>query len=141
VTAGDCLYRHVRAVAHSYCGSLACSTNSDRTTLVSSELIALESARTIDRLRLQGSLSVGEASARLRTVNDWRGAIDLVLVRTRVLSRASEPMPMPLGTLDAVHLATALLWRDGVGPLPTLATHDTALGHAAQAFGFEVRGI
>jgi predicted nucleic acid-binding protein len=109
--------------------------------LVSSELIAVESARTIDRLRLQGSLTNEEAAARLRTVNEWLEAIDLVLLRTPVLSRASEPMPMPLGTLDALHLATALIWRDRLGSLPTLATHDAALGQAAQAFGFDVRGI
>ena len=77
--------------------------------LVSSELIAVESARTIDRLRLQGSLTADEAAARLRTVTEWLEAIDLVLLRSPVLSRASEPMPMPLGSLDAVHLATALI--------------------------------
>ena len=109
--------------------------------LVSSELIAVESARTIDRLRLQGSLTTEEAAARLRTVTEWLEAIDLVLLRTPVLSRASEPMPMPLGTLDTLHLATALIWRDRMGPLPTMATHNTALGLAAQAFGFDVRGI
>ncbi len=109
--------------------------------LVSSELIAVESARTIDRMRLLGSLTAEEAAARLRTVNEWLEAVDLVLLRTPVLSRASEPMPMPLGTLDALHLATALIWRDRMGELPVMATHDTALGLAAQAFGFEVRGI
>ncbi|MBI2187751.1 MAG: type II toxin-antitoxin system VapC family toxin [Acidobacteria bacterium] len=109
--------------------------------LVSSELIAVESARTIDRLRLQGSLTTEEAAARVRAVNDWLEAIDLVLLRPAVLSRASEPMPMPLGTLDALHLATALIWRDRMGPLPTMATHDAALGPAAQTFGFDVRGI
>ena len=109
--------------------------------LVSSELIAVESARTIDRLRLQGSLTTEEAAARRRTVNEWLEAIDLVLVRPPVLSRASEPMPMPLGTLDALHLATALIWRDRMGPLPTMATHDSALGLAAQSFGFDVRGL
>jgi predicted nucleic acid-binding protein len=109
--------------------------------LVSSELIAVESARTIDRLRLQGSLTTEEAATRLRAVNNWLEAIDLVLLRPPVLSRASEPMPMPLGTLDALHLATALIWRDRMGPLPTIATHATALGLAAQAFGFDVRGI
>jgi predicted nucleic acid-binding protein len=109
--------------------------------LVSSEVIAVESARAIDRLRLQGSLTTDEAAVRMRAVNDWLEAIDLVLLRTPVLSRASEPMPTPLGTLDALHLATALLWRDRMGPLPTLATHDMALGQAAQAFGFDVRGI
>ena len=109
--------------------------------LVSSELIAVESARTIERLRLQGSLTTEEAVVRLRSISEWLEAIDLVLLRTPVLSRASEPMAMPLGTLDALHLATALIWRDRMGPLATVATHDTALGLAAQAFGFDVRGI
>jgi predicted nucleic acid-binding protein len=109
--------------------------------LVSSELIAVESARTIDRLRLQGSLTSEEAAARLRSVNEWLEAIDLVLLRTPVLSRASEPMPMALGTLDALHLATALIWRDRMGSLSTVATHDAALGQAAKAFGFDVQGI
>ena len=109
--------------------------------LVSSELIAVESCRTIDRLRLQGSLTTEEAVIRLRAVTEWLEAIDLVLLRPLVLSRASEPLPMPLGTLDALHLATALIWRDRMGSPLTVATHDTALGLAAQAFGFDVRGI
>jgi hypothetical protein len=50
-------------------------------------------------------------------------------------------MAMPLGTLDAMHLATALIWRDRVGPLQAMATHDTMLGTSARAFGFDVRGI
>jgi predicted nucleic acid-binding protein len=109
--------------------------------LVSSELIAVESARTIDRLRLQGALTVAEAAARLRALTEWLEAIDLVLVRPPVLSRASDPLPIPLGTLDAVHLATALIWRERMGGLPAMATHDTALGLAARTFGFDVRGI
>jgi predicted nucleic acid-binding protein len=108
--------------------------------LVSSELLAVESARTIDRLRSQGALSMEEAAERMQAVNEWLEAIDLVLLRPAVLSRASEPMPMPIGTLDAIHLATALLWRDRIGPLPAMATHDTALAAVARAFGFEVRG-
>ncbi len=109
--------------------------------LVSSELIAVESYRTLDRLRLQGSLTTDEAAVRRRVVTEWLEAIDLVLLRPAVLSRASEPLPTPLGTLDAVHLATALIWRDRVGLLPVMATHDTALGLAARASGFEVRGL
>jgi uncharacterized protein len=108
--------------------------------LVSSELIAVESARTIDRLRIQGALTLEEAAERIGAVNEWLEAIDLVLLRPPVLSRASDPMPMPIGTLDAIHLATALIWRDRMGPLPEMATHDAALGAAARAFGFDVRG-
>lgn len=106
--------------------------------LVSSELVAVEGARTIDRLRLQGALTVEEAAARLRAIADWLEAIDLVLLRPLVLSRASEPLPTPLGTLDAIHLATALIWRERMGALPTMATHDSALGLAARSFGFDV---
>ena len=108
---------------------------------MASELIAVESARTIDRLRLQGALTMDEAAGRRRAVADWLEAIDLVLLRPPVLSRASEPLPTPLGTLDSIHLATALIWRDRMGELPTMATHDSALGLAARTFGFDVRGV
>jgi uncharacterized protein len=109
--------------------------------LVSSELIAVESARTIDRLRHQRALTMDEAAERIAAVNEWLEAVDLVLLRPPVLSRASEPMPMTLGTMDAIHLATALIWRDRLGPLPQLVTHGAALGAAARSFGFDVRGI
>ncbi|MBI3262812.1 MAG: type II toxin-antitoxin system VapC family toxin [Acidobacteria bacterium] len=109
--------------------------------LVSSELVAVESCRTIDRLRLQGSLSTEEAAARLLVVTEWLEAIDLVLLRPPVLSRASEPLPTPIGTLDAIHLATALIWRDRMRKSLVVATHDAALALAARAFGFEVLGV
>jgi predicted nucleic acid-binding protein len=109
--------------------------------LVSSELIVVESLRAIDRLRLQGTLTMEEAVARRQVIAEWLEAADLVLVRPAVLSRASEPLPSPLGTLDAIHLASALTWRDRVGELPILATHDGALGLVARSFGFNVQGI
>ncbi|MBI1872921.1 MAG: type II toxin-antitoxin system VapC family toxin [Acidobacteria bacterium] len=109
--------------------------------LVSSELVAVESCRTIDRLRLQGSLSTEEAASRLLVVTEWLEAIDLVLLRPPVLSRASEPLPTPIGTLDAIHLATALIWRDRMRQSLVVATHDAALALAARAFGFEVLGV
>ena len=108
--------------------------------LVSSEVIAVDSARTIDRLRSQGALTMDEAAERIGVVNEWLEAVDLVLLRPPVLSRASEPMPMPIGTLDAIHLATALIWRERIGALSEMLTHDAALAAAARAFGFDVRG-
>ncbi len=44
------------------------------------------------------------------------------------------------GALDAIHLATALTWRDQIDASLIVATHDGALALAARAFGFEVRG-
>jgi len=58
-----------------------------------------------------------------------------------VLSRASEPFPIPLGTPDALHLATALLWREQNGKDLVMATHDGGLALAARAFGLETLGV
>jgi hypothetical protein len=49
-------------------------------------------------------------------------------------------MPLPLGTLDALHLSTAILWREVRGKELVMATHDRGLGEAARAFGFAVIG-
>jgi hypothetical protein len=57
-----------------------------------------------------------------------------------ILRRAGEPFPTPLGTLDALHLATALAWREGTGDPLVMATHDRELGLAAAAVGFQVVG-
>lgn len=108
--------------------------------LVSSELLAVESWRTIDRLRLQGSLSAEEAASRRATVTEWLEAVDLVLLRRPVLVRASEPFPTPLGTLDALHLATALIWQDRTAQELVMATHDGDLALAARSFGIEALG-
>ena len=109
--------------------------------LVSSELIAVESLRTIDRLRLQGALSTEEAASRREAATEWLEALDLVLLQTSVLARASEPFPTPLGTLDALHLSTALVWQDRTRQKLIMATHDRDLALAARSFGFDVRGV
>jgi hypothetical protein len=92
-------------------------------------------------LRLQGALTTEEAAVRIRFVSEWLEGMDLVLLRNPILARATEPMPTPLGTLDAVHLSTALIWRDRMGTAPVIATHDAALGLAARTFGFDVAGL
>jgi hypothetical protein len=45
-----------------------------------------------------------------------------------------------LGTLDAIHLATAMLWQESRGSSLFMATHDTALALAARASGLRVVG-
>jgi predicted nucleic acid-binding protein len=112
----------------------------DAEALVSSELLVVESLRTIDRLRLQGTVSVEDATRRRAIVEEWLDAVDLVLLQPPILSRASDPLPVPLGTLDALHLATALVWRERMGRPVVMATHDASLALAARAFGLEVLG-
>jgi predicted nucleic acid-binding protein len=107
---------------------------------VSSELLAVESLRSLDRLRLQGALSTEEAAARRLVVTEWLEAVDLVVLQRPILARACEPFPVPLGTLDALHLATLLVWRERMQRVAVLATHDPALALAGRSFGVEVVG-
>lgn len=121
-------------------GALDLAELTSRESIISSELLAVECPRTIDRLRLQGSLSTEEAASRGSVVRDWLEAVDLILLQRPILSRASEPFPTPVGTLDALHLATALVWRDRMRQELVMATHDRGLALAARTFGIEVIG-
>lgn len=108
---------------------------------VASALVEVECLRTLDRLRLLGALSDDEVAERRAAVFGLMAATEVVEVTRTVLARASQPMPTALGTLDALHLATALLWREQTGAELALATHDAALGRAARASGFFVIGL
>ena len=56
----------------------------------------------------------------------------------RVLARAREPMPAdPVRTLDALHIATASVLRDGLGPI-TMLSLDDRVRMCAQGLGFTV---
>ena len=108
---------------------------------VTSELAQVECLRTMDRLRLLGELTAEEAASGREAIYRIMEALEVVELSSAVMRRASQPMPAPLGTLDAIHLATADLWREGLGKDPIVATHDKALALAARASGFRVMGV
>jgi predicted nucleic acid-binding protein len=107
---------------------------------VSSALISTESLRTLDRVRIRASLSDIEVARRRATILNLIDSLELVEIDSTVLDRAAQPMPTELGNLDAIHLASALLWKDAMGIDPVMATHDSTLGLAAQAHGLKVLG-
>ncbi len=107
---------------------------------VSSALISTESLRTLDRVRIRAKLSDNEVASRRATILNLIDSLELIEVDSTVLDRAAQPMPTELGTLDAIHLASALLWKDATSIDPIMATHDGALRLAAQAHGLRVVG-
>lgn len=107
---------------------------------VSSELIRLECLRTIDRARIRLGLADEVVAERRGAVLEAIEGFSLVPIAPRVLERAAEPFPTMLGSLDAVHLASASLVRDDFEDL-SLATHDDELAIAARAVGFRVHGV
>ena len=107
---------------------------------VTSRLAEVECLRTLDRLRLAEPLADREIAIRREAVYRILDAIELVELTRPVLVRASQPMPTALGTLDAIHLATALLWAERFDTRFEMATHDQALATAARASGLHVIG-
>lgn len=118
-------------------GALREWRRSDR--LISSELIRLECLRTLDRSRLLGGLSDEVVAARRAEVLETLHAFELLPIDRLVLELAAAQFPTALGTLDAIHLASALVARDEVPDL-VLATHDRELAVAARSVGFRVVG-
>lgn len=107
---------------------------------VVSRLAEVECMRTLDRLRISGHLTVEESALRRETVYQILDALDIVEITSPILHRAAQPMVAQLGSLDAIHLATAELWRDIRGREMIFATHDRSLGLGARASGFKVAG-
>ncbi|HLA90378.1 MAG TPA: PIN domain-containing protein [Gemmatimonadaceae bacterium] len=111
------------------------------TTGVASALVEVECLRTMDRLRHAARLSDDDVALRCETIYRLMEEAEVIELTAPLLRRASQPLPTPLGTLDAIHLATATLWRDERGKDLVIATHDRALATAARASGFRVLGV
>jgi predicted nucleic acid-binding protein len=74
-------------------------------------------------------------AARPEAAQALLGKVVLVELRPAVLQRALRPYPVPLRTLDALHVATLDHLR-GMGGALALATYDRRMADAALAIGF-----
>lgn len=105
-----------------------------------SALWRVEALRTIDRLRLTHEINDIEVANLVRDVQLTHQTFAIHPLTERIFQRASETFPTVVGTLDAIHLATALAIRE-IENLDYLLTHDSQLGTAARSLGFEVLGM
>jgi len=107
---------------------------------VASALTEVECLRTLDRLGRAGALTETDVATRREEVYRLLEGVEVVDIARPILRRASESFPAPIGTLDAIHLATAIAWRDASETILVMATHDKALGAAARSLGMQVIG-
>jgi predicted nucleic acid-binding protein len=98
-------------------------------TLVASRLLAIEVW-----VRLNGK---GLAASHGELADGLLGRIAFVEMDRSVLARTHEPFPVPVRTLDAIHLATACYLREQ-GQLVQLATYDERMAAAARGLGQEI---
>ncbi len=108
---------------------------------VASALVEVECLRTLDRLRVAHRVPDADLALRRETVLRLLESIEVVEIGRSILQRAAQPLPTTLGTLDAIHLATALAWQESVDTPLVMATHDEALAIAARSYGLRVVGV
>lgn len=105
-----------------------------------SRLLLIELGRVIDRCRLAGQIDDEQVAQLSEESNRILRSVEIIALNEAILLRASRPMPTTLGTLDAMHLATALELAPRLkGPL-VVATHEAQLARAARASGFVAVG-
>lgn len=106
----------------------------------SSELMGVEARRALDRLSLEQALDDESLADAHEALAATERAIGEIRLTAAVLRRAGQSMPTVVKTLDAIHLATALLFAERRNPDLVFATHDIRQATAARALGFKVLG-
>lgn len=98
-----------------------------------------EIAAALGRLKRMGALDEATANDTLNAFRDrWPTYVRLP-VDEMTVARADElAWQHGLRGYDAVHLASAVLWREYLGEMVTLVTYDRQLWAAAQAQGLAV---
>ena len=104
-------------------------------------LTQAECLRAIEKARLDEGLGPDEILSRRLALFDQLRRMSRVPVSRAVLDGAGSSYPLPVKTLDAIHLATAVRLKDRGNPGLVFATHDRQQGRAALALGFEVVGL
>jgi predicted nucleic acid-binding protein len=107
---------------------------------VASKLLKPECLRTLDRLRVRGALTEDNFIKASEDLYEALDSIEFIEIDHRILERVGSSFPLPLGTLDAIHLSSALLWRESFNVSIDFLTHDDELGKVARVFGFQVWG-
>ena len=107
----------------------------------SSRLLKSECLRSLDRLMTTKQISESDFISATEYLFEAFDYLEIIPISENILERVSEPLGLNLGTLDAIHLFSAVAWRWQKKHVPVFLTHDIALGKAAQLFGFRVTGV
>ena len=78
----------------------------------SSALWRIEALRTIDRMRLTHEITDTEVAALVREVQIVHETLAICPMDDKILQRAGETFPTVVGTLNAIHLSSALSIRE-----------------------------
>jgi predicted nucleic acid-binding protein len=106
--------------------------------LVASDLMEVEALRTLYRVHSERGLSDDDLRQRIADLRATVAALVQFPITKAVLIRASRPLPGNLKALDAIHLASALMWSEHYDERIVMITHDRQLAKVSRASGLEV---
>ena len=103
----------------------------------------VEFFRAMDRLRLEGNINDGERVELQKQFNIVWETLYRIPLSASILTRAAGSFTTVVGTLDSIHLASALSVITPSSPDidNIFLTHDTQLAKAASAAGYGVLGV
>lgn len=103
--------------------------------VATSELALIEGNRVLDRHRLIGELDDEGAGVVKGLFRRLVGGMVLLPLDDQVKRRAAASFPTVIGTLDAIHLASAELWSQGTGEDVAVFSLDRQMNTCAKAMG------
>ncbi len=102
----------------------------------SSELLEIECKRVLQRERLASHLDDNQYYTSLVLLEDVLDHLFIIELESSVKRRAAESFPTIVGTLGAIHLASAILWRDANSNSELcICTYDRQLEVCARTMG------
>jgi len=108
----------------------------------SSELIEVETFRTVDRERLLGNLDDQQTAVKRKELTDLIAMLDLAPIDRIVIDRAKSAFGVTVRALDAIHVATAEILAGEAADEPLeFWTHDDRQATAALSRGLTVHGL
>jgi uncharacterized protein with PIN domain len=103
--------------------------------VVTSALTVIECSRALARARETKRVKPAEELAALRLLDQAAASWNVLDISDRVAERARGPFPRePVRTLDAIHLATAVVFAEALGALCVLSL-DARIRENAGALG------
>jgi predicted nucleic acid-binding protein len=106
--------------------------------IVASDLTLIECDRVILRAAALGELTEAEAADRRAHLTAAASHWQILRVAPEIVERARQPFPgEPIRTLDAIHLASALVARTAIVGL-TLLSLDDRVRKAGERLGLEI---
>ena len=105
----------------------------------SSDLLAIECQRVLQRERMAGHLDDRQYSEAVLLLEAILERLTLIEMGPAVKRRAAGPFPTVIGTLDAIHLASALLWQETEPEMDLrILTQDRQLALCARSLGLRI---